>query len=78
MFFLSFANVKVKFAELRKLIQRFYTISETLPTTSLLKLINFRKFPKVALYESSKTFEIYISILEAIIIHLFWIAQITT
>ncbi len=74
--FLSFNNANVKFAELEKLTWRSYIVAEALSITSQVKLIDKREFAKVALDENSKTFVVYIAILEVMTIHLSRTAQI--
>lgn len=69
--FLSFSNANIKFAELRKLTWRLYTLAEALPTTSRITLIGKKEFVKVTFNEKVETFVIYVSGLEATIIYLF-------
>ncbi len=76
--FLSFNNADVEFAELKKLTWRLYTVAKALSTTSWVELIDKRKFAKTALDENSKTFIVYVSALEATIIHLSRTTQIAT
>lgn len=58
MLFLAFNNGNFQcFAE--KLTWRFYIIVEILPIISWVKLINKKKFAKLALNENSKTFMVY-------------------
>lgn len=64
MLFLSLRNANIEFVELGKLIWRFYIITEILPTTSWIKLIDKREFAKTALDGSSKTFVMYVAALE--------------
>lgn len=58
--FLSLSNTDVKFAELEKLIWRFYTIAKALSTINWVKLINEREFAKIAIDGNSEIFIIYI------------------
>lgn len=70
MFFLSFSNVDVYFANLEKLNYRFYTIAEALSTTIWVELINQREFGKVVLDKNWGIYVIYMAaqnISEAII-----------
>lgn len=79
MFFPSLNNVAVKFAELGKLTWRSYITAKAFLNTSRVEFIDKREFAKVALDANSKTFVIYMSVLEATkgpTIHLFWAAQI--
>ncbi len=76
--FLSYSNADVKFAELRKLTWRSYTVTNVLPTTSQVKLIDKREFAKAALDENSETFVVHVATLEAMTIHLSQAAQIPT
>lgn len=64
--FLFLSNADVKFVELRKLTWRSYDTAEALPTTSQVKLINKKKFTKVALDENSETFVVHIVALKII------------
>lgn len=63
-FFLSFNNTNIKFAELKKLTWRIYTTAEALPTTSWVKLVNKKEFAKAALDENSKTFMVHVVFLK--------------
>ena len=65
MLFLTFSNIDIKFVE-KELTQRSYTIAKVLLTTKRIKLINKKKFVKVALDEESKIFMMYIATLEAL------------
>lgn len=65
MLFLALNNTNVQFTKLEKLTWRFYTTAKALPTTSLVKLIDKRKFAKVVLDENSKTLVVYVVILRA-------------
>lgn len=69
MYFFSFDNIDMKFAELEKLIEKSYNTIEVLPTTSRVEIINKRKFANVALDENFKTFIVYIAILKIISIY---------
>lgn len=62
MLFLAFNNIEYEFTRLGKLIY----IAETLPTTSQKKLIDKKKFAKVAPNETLGTFIEYVLSLEAI------------
>ncbi len=66
MAFLSFSNADVKFAELEKLTWRSYAATEALPTTSRVKLIDKRKFAKVAIDENFETFVVHMSALDVV------------
>lgn len=63
---LSFSNVDIKFAELEKLIWKFYIVVEALSMTSQIELISKREFAKVVQDTNLETFIIYMSALEAI------------
>lgn len=65
MIILSFSKADVKFAEWKNLTSRYYTIADALPTTSRVELINKIEFAKLALNENSKTFIVYVVVLEA-------------
>ena len=64
MFFLTFSNVDIQFAE-KELTWRPYTAVEALITTKQLELINKKKYTKAALDEEFKTFVMHIAALEA-------------
>lgn len=66
-----FRNADMIFLE-RKLICNFYTTTKVLLTTKQIELFNKKEFAKAALYAKSKTFLVYIAVLEAskILIHL--------
>ena len=61
--FLIFTNVGIQFAE-KKLIWKTYIIKETLPNRRQIKLIDQKKFAKVALDENIKAFIVYVRSLE--------------
>lgn len=67
MLFLIFGNVKILFAE-KKLIWRSYTTVKALPIIKKMEFIDKKEFAKAFLDENSKTFVIYVEILEALII----------
>lgn len=50
---------------MKEFILRFYTTAEVLFITKKIKLINKYEFTKIALDKNSKTFVVYIAILEA-------------
>ena len=62
--FLAFSNADVEFTELGKLIWRSYITTEVLPTTSRVKLIDKKKFARVALDRNSEIFVMHIAALE--------------
>lgn len=62
--FPTLSNIVIEFIKLEKLTQKTYIVAEVLPITSRVELINKKKFAKVALDENSKTFVIYVAILE--------------
>lgn len=62
--FLDFCNTNIEFMELKKLIKRSYTAGEILLTIGWVEFINQRESAKTALNKNSKTFVIYIVILE--------------
>lgn len=78
-FFLTFSNAKILFAE-QKLIQRFYSIAEALLITKQVKIINKKEFTKIALDTELETFVMYIAALEFLLlgmtIHPFKAAQV--
>lgn len=77
--FLSFNNTDIEFVEQKKLTWRFYITTKVLSTISRVHLINKYEFAKTILDANSKTFVVYMAILEAptaIPIHLSQIAQI--
>lgn len=63
--FLALNNTVFRFGA-KKLTLRTYTIAKTLPITSLLELINERKFAKAALNKNSETFVMYVSVLDVV------------
>lgn len=71
--FLSFNNVNIEFAEVRKLILKSYTTTETLPITSWVEIINKKEFAKAVIFNNFETFVVYISILKIteLLFHLF-------
>lgn len=64
MLFLSFSNVDVRFAELKKLTWRLQIATKTLLITSQVEFINKREFAVTALDKNFETFVIYIAALE--------------
>ena len=72
MLFLNLNNVDNQFAK-KKLAWRTYTFGNTLLTTKHIELMNKKKFARTTLNKKSKTFVLYIAILEdslvGIIIH---------
>lgn len=76
MLFLSRSNVDVMYAELLKFLWRFYITPETLLITSQIELINKRRFVKIALDKSSKTFVVHIADLKVMSIYLSKFSQI--
>ena len=78
--FLIFGNADIQFAE-KKLTWRSHTAEEALPTTQKVKLIDKKKFAKVALDENIKAFVVYVSSLSLgskMTIHPAWEAQIAS
>ncbi len=78
--FLFFSNADVEFAELGKLIWRSYTTAKALPITSQVEFIDKKEFAKTVINKNSKTFVVYMSVLDAteLLIHPFQAAQIAT
>lgn len=76
MFFLSFDNSNVEFAELRKHTRRLYNVAEALPTISWVKLIHKKEFAKTALNENSETFIMHVLALGTTMIHPSRVSQI--
>ena len=64
MFFFSFNNANIKFAELEKLTWKTYIAAEALPTTNSVKFINKKEFAKAALDKNPETFIVHIAILK--------------
>ena len=80
LFFLSNANI---YFDIKKLIQRVYTIEETILICRRVQLIDKNKFVKVVLDENFETFVIYVVALKTlkspeIIIYLAHFGQILT
>lgn len=78
MLFLDLSNANFQFGT-EKLILKPYTIAKTLPTISKIKIIDKKKFAKIALNKNCKTFMIYITTLEVLIIisiYTLWAPQI--
>ncbi len=73
--FLALSNADFQFSA-EELTWRTYSITEALPTTSRVDLINRREFAKAALDESSETLVVHVATLEAMTIHPFRAAQI--
>lgn len=65
MFFLLFSITNIQFTQLKKLIWRFYGITEALTTNNWVKLIDKKAYARVTLNKNSETFLIYIIALEA-------------
>lgn len=63
MFFLSLSNTNIEF-EVERSTWKKYTITKALPTTCQVKLINKIEIAKAMLDEHSKTFVIYMVMLE--------------
>ncbi len=63
MIFLAFSNANFQFSA-KELIWTTFTIAEALAITSQVELIDKREFAKAALDENSKTFVIYVSVLD--------------
>lgn len=80
MLFFILNNINIQFVK-KELIWRFYTAAETLPITKQVKHIDKKKFANIALEKESKTFVVYVAVLEALIIgmtiYLFRTALIT-
>ena len=64
--FLALSNADVEFTELGKLTWRSYIAAEALPTTSQIELIDKREFARAGLDKNSKTFVIYVAVLEVL------------
>ena len=76
MFFLTFSNVDVQFAE-KELIWRTYTTKEALPTIRWVEIINWNEFAKTALDKNVEAFVVHVSSLGSrITIHLVKEAQL--
>ena len=79
MFFLTFNNADIQFAE-KEFTSRSYTTAEILSTTKWIKLIDKIEFAKVALDKEFETFVMHIAALEAplseMTIHSLWKTQI--
>lgn len=65
MFFLIFSIINFEF-DAKKLTRRSYTVTNILPTTSQIELIDKTEFVKLVLDENSETFIIYILAFQAI------------
>ena len=72
---LFFDNVDIKFAELKKLTWKTYTINEALSIISWVKLIDKRKFAKVALDKNSEIFLVYVANLKRPITMSFYLSK---
>lgn len=71
---LSLNNANIKFRKrLLRLVWKFYIIAKVISTTSWVQLIKKYKFANINLEKNSKTFVVYVIVLETsrIIIHLF-------
>ena len=62
-FFLTLSNVDIQFAE-KELTWRTYTTKEALPTIRQVKIIDQKRFAKVALNENIEAFVVHVSFLE--------------
>ena len=60
MLFLVFNNANVSFVQ-KKLIWRFYTTSEALPTTKWVKVIDWKEFAAAALNPDEKAFIVHVA-----------------
>ena len=60
--FLTLINADIQFAE-KELTWKSYTAKEALPITQRVKLINKKKFAKVALDENIEAFMLHLSFL---------------
>lgn len=63
--FLSFGNIDIEFARLKRLTLRFYDTIEALPIIYQIQLIDKKKFAHVMLDENADTFVIYLAMLKA-------------
>lgn len=77
MLFFFFSNANFQF-DVKKLTWRFYTITETLSTTSPIKPIYKRKFAKAVLNKNLETSIMHVSALEVTqgLIYFSWAPQI--
>ena len=64
MFFLTFSNANIQFAE-KEFEWKKYIIVEALPTTQKVELINKREFVAAALNKNAETFVVYIAAVSA-------------
>ena len=62
--FLTLSNVNIQFTK-KELTWRTYTTKEALPTTRLVKLINWKEFAKAALDENIEAFLMHVSFLRS-------------
>ena len=67
--FLTFSNADIQFAK-KKLIWRFYTTKEALPITWRVEFINKKEFARAVLDKESKTFVVYVTALEALLVEM--------
>lgn len=75
--FRAISNTNFQF-DIKKFTWRSYIVAKALSTTSPVKLIDKKEFPKAALDENSETFIVHVSALEATTIHPSWAAQIAS
>ncbi len=75
--FLDLSNANFQFGA-EELTWRTYTVTEALPTSSRVELIDKKEFAKTALDQNSETFVMHVATLEATIIHPSRAAQIAT
>lgn len=62
--FFFFSNIDIKFIELKKLTWTIYTTAQTLSTTNQVKIIDKKKFARVAIDKNFKTFIVHMSVLQ--------------
>ena len=60
MFFLTLSNIDIQFVE-KKLTWKTYTTKKTLSTTRQVKIIDWKKFAKVALDENVEAFMVHVN-----------------
>ena len=68
MSFLILSNTNIKFAQ-KKLIWRFYTTTEALPTTKRVEIIDRKKFAKAVLDKHVEAFVVHVTSLSTMAIH---------
>ena len=66
--FLTLSNANIQFAQ-KKLIWRFYTTAEALPTTKRVEIIDRKEFAKAALDEHVEVFVVHVTFLLTMAIH---------